>query len=337
MKKSIIFLNLSTYLLIIGYILIQGACVNRPEGILTLDEVEVSMHMVVPVKSEGRYYITGTTDLANVWEGKTEGFYVYSSENLERWDKQLAWEPTPGSEWDSRAWGAIILPLEDKYIMVGAVYSSKRKEHGIFTMEADSPEGPYKLRSDEPLMKGIDPQVFYETDGSPWLVVGGRDAIMAAHLSDDLLHVLDEPKTILHASQVLGAEPAADGGWFHDAPVFHRIPNGELLMLFSANFNYEDGIAYATFKLRSKTGKLSGPWISEGVFLPRQHGASFWRRFDGELMLTVKPLGVAIEDGHPEFILLKETKDDVFLNPDGSIEEKQMNDWTLTPFELIIK
>jgi len=137
-------------------------------------------------------------------------------------------------------------------------------------MEADQPEGPYTLRSDEPLMEGIDPAVVTDTDGSPWLVVGGREAIKAAPLSNDLQRILAEPKTILHASQVPGAK--GKGGWFHDAPVFHRLRNGELLMLFSANFEYPDGVAYATFKLRSKTGELSGPWASEGVFLPKQHG-----------------------------------------------------------------
>lgn len=193
------FLGSSKYLLLFGCILLVGACTTVPGGTLELDEVQVSMHMVLPVESESRYYITGTTDLTNVWEGKTEGFHVYSSSDLEKWDRQLAWEPPPGSEWDSRAWGAIILPLEDKYIMMGAVYSSKREQHGILTMEADKPGGPYKLRSEEPLMKGIDPQLVTGADGSPWLVVGGREAIMAAPLSDDLLHILEEPDTILHA------------------------------------------------------------------------------------------------------------------------------------------
>jgi len=35
-------------------------------------------------------------------------------------------------------------------------------------------------------------------------------------------------------------------------------------------------------------------------------------------MLTAKPFGVSIEEGHPEFIPLKETRDDVFLHPDGT-------------------
>jgi len=167
-------------------------------------------------------------------------------------------------------------------------------------------------------MDGIDPHITMDKDGSPWLVVGGREAVRAAPLSSDLRAILAEPKTILHASQVPGAK--GKGGWFHDAPVCHRLRNGELLMLFSANYKFPDGPAFATFKLRSESGELSGPWKSEGVFLPKQHGASFWRRFDGELMLTVKPFGVAIEEGHPEFIHLKETRDDVFLHPDRSTE-----------------
>ena len=159
------------------------------------------MHMVLPVESEGRYYVTGTTDLTNVWKGKTDGFIVYSSKDLKSWDKQLAWAPPAGSEWNSKAWGAIILPQKDKYLMVGAVYSSKREAHGILTMEAGKPEGPYELRSEEPLMKGIDPAVVTDKDGSPWLVVGGRPAINAAPLSKDLRRILAEPKTILHASE----------------------------------------------------------------------------------------------------------------------------------------
>ena len=279
-----------------------------------LNDVEVSMHMVLPVESEGRYFITGTTDLTNVWKGKTDGFTVYSSKDLKSWGKQPAWAPPAGSEWDSRAWGAIILQQKDKYLMVGAVYSSKREAHGILTMEADKPEGPYKLRSEEPLMEGIDPAVVTDKDGSPWLVVGGRPAIKAAPLSKDLRRILAEPKTILHASEVPGAKGRGEKGWYHDAPVFHRLRNGELLMLFTADYEYPDGPAYATFKLRSRTGELSGPWKSEGVFIPKQHGASFWRRLDGKLMLTVKPFGVSIEEGHPEFIPLRETRDDVFLD-----------------------
>jgi len=288
------------------------------DGRLRLDEVDVSMHMVLPVKSEGKYYITGTTDLTNVWKGTTDGFHVYSSRDLKTWDKQLAWAPPAGSEWDSKAWGAIIHPLKDKYIMVGAVYSTKRKKHGVFTMESDKPHGPYKLRSEEPLMDGIDPHITTDKDGSPWLVVGGAKGIKAAPLSNDLRRVLADPITILRASEVPGAERKKL--WINDAPVFHRLRNGELLMLFSSFHRYEDGIAHATFKLRSRSGELSGPWISEGVFLPKQHGASFWRRFDGELMLTVKPFGVAVEDGRPEFIQLKETEDDISIHPDGSTD-----------------
>ncbi len=173
-------LSSSKYLLFIG-ILLLGACTTVPGGTFELDEVEVSMHMVFPVQSESRYYITGTTDLTNVWKGKTDGFTVYSSKDLKSWDKQLAWVPPAGSEWDSKAWGAIILPppRNDMYLMVGA---------------------------EEPLMEGIDPAVVTDKDGSPWLVVGGRPAIKAASLSRDLRRILAEPKTILHASEVPGGE-----------------------------------------------------------------------------------------------------------------------------------
>jgi len=49
--------------------LLVAACATAAEGPLRLNEVEVSMHMVLPVESKGRYYITGTTDLTHVWKG----------------------------------------------------------------------------------------------------------------------------------------------------------------------------------------------------------------------------------------------------------------------------
>jgi hypothetical protein len=277
--------------------------------------------MVLPVESRGMYYITGTTDLENVWDGNTEGFHVYSSPDLVHWDKTLAWEPPEGSEWNQCAWGAVILPWQGKYILLGSLYSSRRKYHGVLSMVSDTPEGPYSLRSSEPIMKGIDPALVIDADGTPWLVVGGRGGIMAAPLSDDLMSVTEAPDTILLASSVPGAKPAKDGGWFHDAPAFHRLENGELIMLFSANYAYPDGVAYATFKLRSSSGRVAGPWTPAGVFLPRQHGAWIWRRFDGQLMLTAKPEGVSIEQGHPGFIRLLESSDDLTLYPENTPTE----------------
>ena len=115
-------------------ILILCSCTGGPQQSYKLDEVQVSMHMVLPVASEGRYYITGTTDLENVWEGKPDGFYVYSSTDLVTWDRSLAWEPPEGSEWDQHAWGAIILPWQVQYIMLGSDYSTQRRQHCILTM-----------------------------------------------------------------------------------------------------------------------------------------------------------------------------------------------------------
>jgi hypothetical protein len=290
-------------------VLLAGCGIN-PAG---LEKVQVSRHMVLADTPTGKYYLTGTTDLENVWDGRTEGFHIYSCSDGVRWKKQLAWAPPEGSEWDQRAWGAVIFPWHGKYIMLGAVYSEARKMHGILSMESDSPDGPYSLRSGDPLLEGIDPALVTDADGTPWLVAGGREAILGAPLSGDLKQIAAEPCTLLHASAVPGAEPAGDGDWFHDAPAFHRLENGDLLMLFSANYRYPDGIAYGTFKLRSPGGRVAGPWIPEGLFLPRQHGAWIWEDLDGQLMLTAKPPGVPIEQGHPRFTHLEEDRDDIWF------------------------
>jgi hypothetical protein len=309
----------SVYILLMGTALVT--CSRGLDRLPTLDEIQVSDHMVLTDETTGRYHITGTTDLESVWEGPTEGFHVYTSRNLEKWKKNLAWTPPEGSEWNRRAWGAVIVPWHKQFVMLGAVYSAERNHHGILSMLADTPEGPYVLRSMEPLMKGIDPVCVRDDDGTLWLVVGGREAITGAPLSEDMMQITAPEVTLLHASEVPGAQPASDGGWFHDAPAFHRLANGDLIMLFSANYQFPDGIAYATFKLRSAGGSVKGPWIPEGVFLPRQHGAWIWKRLDGQLMLTAKPAGVSIEEGYPGFLRLEESRDDVWLLPESNRTE----------------
>jgi hypothetical protein len=52
---------------------------------------------------------------------------------------------------------------------------------------------------------------------------------------------------------------------------------------------------------------------NEGIFLTRQHGPWFWRKFEGQLMLTLKPRNVPIEEGYPGFIPLVETDHDVMI------------------------
>ena len=156
---------------------------------LALSEVTVSAHRILSLESTGRYYITGTTDLKNVWKGKTEGFHVFSSQDLVKWQKVLAWAPPEGSQWDTLAWGAVIVPWNNKFVMLGTVASSKGRHHSILSMISDTPEGPYTLRSSEPVMEGhtrhgaVAPTHVLDADGTPWLVIGGSRGIFAAPLS----------------------------------------------------------------------------------------------------------------------------------------------------------
>lgn len=282
---------------------------------LALSEVTVSTHRILSLESTGRYYITGTTDLKNVWEGKTEGFHVFSSQDLVKWRKVLAWAPPEGSQWDILAWGAVIVPWNNRFVMLGAVASSKGRHHSILSMISDTPEGPYILRSSEPVMEGrtkhgaVDPTHVLDADGTPWLVIGGSRGIFAAPLSKDLMRITAKEVRILHNSDVHGAYGP------HDGLAFHRLANGHLLMFYSADYKFPSGKGFATFKLRSATGNIVGPWVNEGVFLPRRHGLWIWRRLDGQLMLTAKPKNVSIEKGYPGFAPVDESETDLSLVP----------------------
>ncbi len=144
--------------ILVGLMMCAGAQISAVA--FPLNKVEVSMHMVLPVESEGRYYITGTTDLTNVWKGKTDGFTVYSSKDLK----------VVGQAAGSCAWleakktilHASEVPLEANGTAVPGAPSSfprrtstswwepsilpkERRKNKILTMEADKPEGPYEL------------------------------------------------------------------------------------------------------------------------------------------------------------------------------------------------
>lgn len=70
-----------------------------------------------------------------------------------------------------------------------------------------------------------------------------------------------------------------------DAPWFHRLPGGDLLMLWSS---FGEG-GYATGTVRSRSGKLAGPWDHDPLPLFDRDGghSMIFRALDGQLTLAL--------------------------------------------------
>ncbi|MFD5316852.1 family 43 glycosylhydrolase [Streptomyces sp. NPDC127098] len=134
-----------------------------------------------------RYYLYATTDGFPGWGSTT--FSAWSSRNLVDWrDEGVILDLGPDVSWaDSRAWAPTIAERDGRYYFY---YCADAK---IGVAVADSPTGPF-VDSGAPLIAAnpdgggqpIDPAVFTDTDGQPYLYWGNGSA-WAVPLNDDMV------------------------------------------------------------------------------------------------------------------------------------------------------
>ncbi len=196
-----------------------GANKKRHGGVLPIYGEECSQliaafgdgHQVLPgqfadpdlAKFGDRYYLYPTTDGFEGWSGTP--FHVFSSEDRKVWRDDgvildLATDDVPWAI--GSAWAPAIATRNNKYYY----YFCGKQAHGesaIGVAVADQPEGPFQALP-EPLItleqthrlglsmwQAIDPSIYIEEDGTPYLLFGnGFGAIV--QLTDDMTGILEE-------------------------------------------------------------------------------------------------------------------------------------------------
>lgn len=132
------------------------------------------------------YYLYPTTDGFPNWGGTT--FSVWSSKNLVDWtDRGVILDLGPDVSWaDSRAWAPTVAEHDGRYYL----YFCADAKIGVAV--ADSPTGPF-VDSGQPLIdrnpdggQAIDPAVFVDDDGQPYLYWGNGNAYVVP-LNDDMV------------------------------------------------------------------------------------------------------------------------------------------------------
>jgi GH43 family beta-xylosidase len=132
------------------------------------------------------YYMYATTDGFPGWSGTT--FTVWSSKDLVSWtDHGVALDLGPGVSWaDRNAWAPAIAYRNGKYYF----YFCAEAKIGVAV--SDSPTGPF-VDSGQPLIirnpdsgQAIDPAVFTDDNGQPYLYWGNGSAYVVA-LNDDMV------------------------------------------------------------------------------------------------------------------------------------------------------
>jgi beta-xylosidase len=165
-------------------------------------------------------------------------------------------------------WAPEVHAYNGAYYMVCSYYSSQTGHRGSTVLRAASPTGPFTEISDGHITPHnwdcIDATLFVDRHGQPWLVFvhewtctdDGIGRMAVAKLSDDLTHMITEPKEIFRADSPAWTNKRVTDGCF-----LRTLADGKLIMLWS-NFD-EDG--YCIALAHSQNGEVDGIWEQETV------------------------------------------------------------------------
>ncbi|MBW3624381.1 MAG: glycoside hydrolase family 43 protein, partial [Armatimonadetes bacterium] len=143
----------------------------------------------------GKYYAYAT-------HGRGHGFQVMESPDLVHWThKGTAFEvPWSRVHW----WAPEVFHYRNRFYMTYSAQHPETKKHDIGIATADSPLGPFThrailVRAEENRTGVIDATIFFEPDGTPYLVYSEENPrrIVLRKMARDLLSVVEEKSTVL--------------------------------------------------------------------------------------------------------------------------------------------
>ncbi len=139
--------------------------------------------------ADGLYYLYGTGSPSD------NGFPFYTSADLDSWRGSESKALTPGDAFGTKGfWAPQVFRHDGRYYMF---YTADEQ---IAFAVSDSPAGPFKGGSRiESSFKQIDPYVFFDTDGTPYLYfvrLDGGNRIFVGRLDDNLAAV--DQSTVTH-------------------------------------------------------------------------------------------------------------------------------------------
>lgn len=288
-------------------------------------DVYIRDPFIVPVESEGVYYMFGTTD-RNCWRDQiATGFDYYITKDLENYDgPHPAFRPPEGFWANKNFWAPEVHKYGDRYYLF-ATFIADGYNRGTQILVSDELGGPYLPHSDKAVTPAewmaLDGTLFVDDKGDPWMVFCHEwvqiydGTICAVKLTKDLKERAGEVVTLFAASEAPWTRSIrvvhGRDCYVTDGPFFYRTKNNKLLLLWSS---FVEDNTYAIGFSHSESGAITGPWIHEEKPLYDQdagHGMLF-RNFDGRLMLTIHtPNKIGAE--RPNFIELIEENDSLYL------------------------
>ncbi len=285
-------------------------------------DIKIRDPFIVPVVSEGRYYLCGTTD-DQCWDEKCGvGLDGYWSSDLEEWHGPFPLFRPPAGFWATgNFWAPEMHCFHGQYYLFASFKAPGVCRGTQVLRSSGGPMGPYVPISTGPVTPAawecLDGTLFVDHAGEPWMVFChewvqvGDGEICALRLSADLTRGVSETVKLFNASSAPWVRQISSTrsngttkiGMVTDGPFLVRT-QGRLLMLWSSigADGYAMGIAH------SADGTLTGPWTQQAEPLFGKDGGHgmIYYTFDGKLMMTLHtPNNTPME--RPVFLPLRET------------------------------
>ena len=260
-----------------------------------LPDIHLRDPFVLTDMNEKKYYLYGTLG-ENVWDGPATGFDVYVSSDLLEWEGPIpAFRPEPEFWADHHFWAPEVYRWGNCYDMF-ASFKAEGRCRGTSVLMAESPEGPFRslgLPLTPPDWECLDGTLFVDETGSPWMIfcrewLQVKDGEMyAVRLLEDLTGTVGEPVLLFRASEAPWTYRIGNSGFNYvtDGPFLHRLPNGELIMLWSSQGKQ----GYALGIARSHTEQITGSWTHDRVPLFAKDGGHgmLFKTFSGQTVLAI--------------------------------------------------
>ena len=269
------------------------------------------------------YYVYGT-GVDRGWVDSTYDCYKCDDISLGKWEKvELKYEIPDWAE--KNFWAPEVHKYKGKFYLFATYFSSVTGHRGCSIWRSDSPEGPFAEITNgtvtPPEWDAIDGTLYVDECGDPWLIFvhewtctdDRKGRMSVARLSEDLTHLISEPKDIFRSD-----DPSWTDAGVTDGPFMYRTQDGQLLMLWS-NFMNKD---YVVGMARSKNGRPDGEWVQDDRLLFTKdvtggrdggHGMVF-HAIDGRMYLAVHSPNLATESEKEEviFVPLREQNGTLF-------------------------
>lgn len=308
----------------------------NPPGVHALSGLRMRDPFILTDRERGLYFLYGTNMETVDGVANIEPYFdFYVSENLETFfGPYLAFYPPKGYWGVKNYWAPEVHFYQGRYYMFATFKGGIGEDRGTAVLVADKPEGPFLPWSDGhvtlPGHECLDGTLLVE-NGQPWVVFCHEwtemyyGTIKALPLRANLrVAVQMEPVIIVdteHDSlpwlRHMRDDRVSKEGFLTDAPFFHRLPGGKLLMTWSSYASKEAGGCggYVIAGVISDSGSIHGPWCHlPELLLDHDVGHSaLFRDLQGKLRLISHANDTQHGSECPIILDVTESKERIFI------------------------